>query len=68
MVIGDFLVIVKDFAILIFGAISSIIGTPFNMPLFNAISVGQILLAFAVFNIIFGFILSIIKDRFGSQL
>ena len=51
MVIGDFLLIVKDFAILILGAFSSIIGALFNMPLFLNISVGQILLAFAIFNI-----------------
>lgn len=68
MLISDFLVIVKDFAMLILGAISSIIGTLFNMPLFGAISIGQILLAFAVFNIVFVFILSCIKDKFGSQL
>lgn len=68
MLISDFLVIVKDFAMLILGAISSIIGTLFNMPLFGAISIGQILLAFAVFNIVFIFILSCIKDKFGSQL
>lgn len=56
----------KDFFMLILSAISVGIGSLFSMPLFGAISVGQILLAFICFSIIFGFILGIIKDRFGN--
>lgn len=63
----DFVNMCKDFFMLILSAISGSIGSFFSMPLFGAISVGQILLAFICFTIIFGFIFGIITSKFGSD-
>ena len=57
----------KDFFMLILSAVSVGVGSLFSMPLFGAISVGQVLLAFICFSIVFGFVLGIISDKFGSD-
>lgn len=65
--IGDFVNMCKDFLMLILGACSVAVQSLFSMPLFGSISVGQILLAFISFSLIFGFILNIIKAKFGGN-
>lgn len=65
--IGDFVNMCKDFLMLILGACSMAVQSLFSMPLFGSISVGQILLALISFSLIFGFILNIIKTKFGGN-
>lgn len=66
MDISIFVLVIKDFFLLILGALSAGVSSLFSMPLFNNISVGQILLAFMAFSLIFGFILQIIKSKIGD--
>lgn len=63
----DFVNMCKDFFMLILSAISGAVGSLFSMPLFGAISVGQILLAFIAFGVVFGFIFGVIVNKFGSD-
>ena len=62
MGIVDFVNLCKDFFMLFISAMSTGIGSLFSMPLFGAISVGHILLAFLVFGVIFGFLFNIINQ------
>jgi len=69
MLISTFISICKDFFMLILSCISMAIGSLFSMPLFfdgssYVISVGQILLALLLFNVIFGFIFSSLISHF----
>lgn len=65
--LGDFINMCKDFLMLILGACSMAVQSLFSMPLFGAISVGQILLGFIAFSLIFGFVLNIIQSKFGGD-
>lgn len=67
MAISEFINMCKDFLMLILSAISMAINSLFSMPLFLGISLGQILLGFLAFSIIFGFIFGIIANKFGSN-
>lgn len=66
MLLSDFVNMCKDFLVLILYSVNSIISTFFSMPLFLGISVGHILLAFIVFSLLFGFVLNLIRDKFGN--
>ena len=66
MTLIGFVNMCKDFFMLILSAVSMAIGSLFSMPLFGSISVGQILLAFIVFGLVFGYLLNFVIDRFGS--
>ena len=71
MVLSTFVDMCKDFFMLIMSCISMAINSLFSMPLFfdgsnYVISVGQVLLALIVFNIIFGFIFVVIKNFIGG--
>lgn len=72
MLLSTFVNFCKDIFLLILSCISVAINSLFSMPLFwdgssYIISVGQLLLALIVFNIIFGFIFSVIKGHFGGS-
>ena len=72
MLLSTFINFCKDMFLLILSCISMAINSLFSMPLFwdgstYVISVGQILLAIIIFNIIFMFIFSVIKGHFGGS-
>lgn len=66
MAISDFVLMCKDFLMLILMACSVIINSLFSMPLFYSITVGHCLLGIISFSLIFGFLLTLLKSKFSS--
>lgn len=67
MAISEFVLMCKDFLMLILSACNTAVSSLFSMPLFLGISLGQVLLGLICFGIIFGFVFRIIASKFGGE-